>query len=136
MLLIAFPLSAEVYQWVNPTIAPAAAQRATQTDTPSTPGSTPNPTNTTGPTITSSPTRTSGPSPTTGPTNTAGPTLTTGPTPTTNPNEPPLSVDKIASLASATVGQQFSYSISVFTNSPSPRTVIVQDSINPQLTIV
>src|ERR1044071_7429099 len=66
LLMIAFPLYVEVYQWLYPTLAPAAPlpvqPRETVTDTPSTPGTIPSPT--TGPSPTRTRTPTTGPSPT------------------------------------------------------------------------
>src|SRR5262245_14988008 len=107
LLLIAFPLYAEVYQWVYPRIAPAAPleQRVTQTSPPGTgqpaPTNTPQPTNTPGgPTNTPQPTNTP-----VGPTNTPQPTNTPGASPTAsptlNPNDPPLAADKVGSVSSA-----------------------------------
>lgn len=165
LLLIVFPLYAEAYRWANPLIAPAA-QRETDTpvgsplptNTPGIPTDTPRPTttpigptNTPPPTITpftvtpgtvtttpatdtptvtpssSTNTPTNTPQPTAAPTNTPQPTFV---------GAPPLSVVKVASVASAGLGQQFSYSLSIFSNSATPSTIQVRDDIDPKLQIV
>jgi hypothetical protein len=164
LLLIVFPLYAEAYRWVNPSIVPAA-QRETDTPIaspvptqPMPPTDTPRPTNTPiGPTDTPRPTATAftvtpgtiTPTPPTDtptltpasatntPTNTPIPTV--APTLTPQPTfvgTPPLSLVKVASVASAGIGQQFSYSISVFSNSATPRTVQVRDDVDSQLDII
>ena len=181
LLLIVFPLYAEVYRWVNPSIAPAAplGQRVTavpsdvtqppatqppaptNTPDPGLPTNTPDPglpTNTPDPGL---PTNTPDPglptnTPDPGlPTNTPDPSLPTNtpdpgatqppatqppgePTATSTPfvGEPPLTVEKIASVSSAGRGQEFNYVISVFSNSDTPRSVQVQDDIAAELEVL
>src|SRR5262249_4218339 len=67
------------------------------------------------------------------PTNTQGPATNT---PTINPNEPPLAADKVSSVSAAAIGQNFSFSISVFSSSSTARTITIRDQIDPQLTIL
>ena len=166
LLLIIFPLYVEAYRWVNPLVAPAAQRETdTPAASPATATSPPQPTDTTQPTGTPpapsntpratataftvtpgtitptpptfTPTGTSQAATNT-PTNTpvAG---TATPTPSPQPTfigEPPLRLVKIASVASAAVGDQFSYSISVFSNSGTLRTIRVRDTIDSRLDIV
>src|SRR5262245_13755139 len=112
LLLIAFPLYAEVYQWVYPRIAPAAPleQRVTQTSPPGTgqpaPTNTPQPTNTPGgPTNTPQPTNTPvGPTNTPQPTNT--PVASTNTSQHTNTNEPPTTAYQVTNTHSAAITTQ------------------------------
>jgi len=160
LLLIVFPLYAEAYRWVNPSIVPAA-QRETDTPVaspvptlPTPPTDTPIPTSTPGgPTDTPRPTATAftvtpgtvtttpaTDTPTLTPasaTNTPIPTVASTPTPQpTFIGTPPLTLVKVASVASAGIGQQFSYSLSVFSNSATQRTIQVRDDVASQLDIV
>ena len=137
LLLIVFPIYTEAYRWLNPQIVPAAPalQRETFTPIPSgSPVSTPTPPPGATATPTPPPGATATPTPLPGATATPTPLPTATPTPFIG--EPPLTVSKVASVASAGIGEQFSYSISVFSNSAAPRQVIVRDTINAQLEII
>ncbi len=164
LLMIAFPLYIQAYQWLYPPPVPAAEllqPRVTQTNTPNAPGTPVPPATSVPPTAAPPPYRrarhhqyrplavppTAVP-PTAAPPTAVPPTAAPGtsvpPTavpPTDRANhtshrEPALTAEKVVSTSSATVGQQFSYSISVFSGSATARTISVEDEINPMLTIV
>src|SRR6266540_755249 len=131
------------------TFTPVATSPAGPTDTPQ-----PSATATSGPSPTPVDTPTTGPTATTGPTDTAGPTATPGtppvasstptsgpsPTPTATltplPNEPPLRLDKAASVSSVQIGQKFNYTLTVFSNKTSASTIDVRDSIDSSLEVL
>jgi hypothetical protein len=69
-------------------------------------------------------------------------TPTTGPSPTPTatltplPNEPPLRLNKAASVSSVQTNQKFNYTLTVFSNSGNASTVDVRDTINPSLEVL
>src|SRR6266508_2020979 len=139
----------------QPSATATSGPSPTPVDTPTTgPSPTPVDTPTTGPSPTPVDTPTTGPTATTGPTDTAGPTATPGtppvasstptsgpsPTPTATltplPNEPPLRLDKAASVSSVQIGQKFNYTLTVFSNKTSASTIDVRDPIDSSLEVL
>ena len=110
----------------TPTDTPMVGDTPTPTDTPMV-GDTPTPTDT--PMVGETPTPTDTPmvgdTPT--PSNTPFPTLTPSPTPGTT------RVNKFASLSTVSIGQSFSYSLAVTTQSDSPITLTLRDVLDPNL---
>ncbi|WP_448336846.1 hypothetical protein [Chloroflexus aurantiacus] len=147
VLMIVVPLTLEGLNWIRPPVAPAQELMAA-TETPvsleqrpptftplatATPGS-PVPTDTltptnipTGETVTPTNTPTGE---TVTPTNTSLPTLTPSPTPGTT------RVNKFASLSTVNIGQSFSYSLAVTTQSDSPITLTLRDVLDANLELV
>ncbi|WP_322822960.1 hypothetical protein [Chloroflexus sp.] len=150
VLMIVVPLTLEGLNWIRPPVAPAQELMAATetsasleqrpptftplaTNTPTltaTPGS-PVPTNTLTPTSTQTdttvtPTNTQTETTVT-PTNTSLPTFTPSPTPGTT------RVSKFASLSTVSIGQSFSYSLAVTTQSDSPITLTLRDVLDANL---
>jgi len=118
------------------TDTPTATSGTGATDTPtatSGTGATDTPTATSGTGATDTPTATGAPSPT--PTNTPVPGTPT-PTLTPIPNDAPLRLFKSSSATLIQVGQQYNYTLSVFSNSTTASTVDVRDTIDSQLDVV
>src|SRR5262249_45280942 len=63
-------------------------------------------------------------------------TSTNTPVTPTTPGGGTLAANKVASVGSAAIGEQFDFSISVFTSSRTAIGITIRDTINPQLTIV
>src|SRR5215212_9594315 len=107
------------------------------TNTPTTgvpPAATNTPTVGTPPAATDTPTVGTPPVVSTTPTNGPSPTPTATLTPL--PNEPPLRLNKAASVSSVQTNQKFNYTLTVFSNSANASTVDVRDTIDGSLEIV
>lgn len=150
VLMIVVPLTLEGLNWIRPPVAPAQELMAA-TETPvsleqrpptftplatATPGS-PVPTNTltptnipTGVTVTPTGETVTPTGVTVTPTNTSLPTLTPSPTPGTT------RVNKFASLSTVNIGQSFSYSLAVTTQSDSPITLTLRDVLDANLELI
>ncbi len=116
----------------------AADTPTTAADTPTTAADTPTTAADTPTTAADTPTTAADTPTTAADTPTAEPTINVPPTITPTPliGEAPLTIDKVASVASASVNSEYSYSLSVFSDSSSAINAQVTDNLDSQTTYV